>query len=351
MDSSNKQVVETTTKPTRELAAEIKAFCQLSRLTPRETEVVFVLAEGLVRIKEIAERLDLSPNTVNNHVNSIFVKTKTRSKSQLLSILLNRIAGDLYWARLMKQSPRILCIGESGQALQAAAALDRMRYRVSAATFAAATEASKAKGFGTPHFVLCELKRNEDPEQAMKRIREFTEAPVVFHSDTFDAELRCQAMDAGAIDLIKNDEPTVNLEALILGHFIEDETDRWNFLESKLASFGTQMVPSSTEESKPVTVLPDHCGAGGFFLPSGEIARVFKRDLTSGEWLEFPVLIGTSNQPIKVRGHVVWVRSASQVGRAAGAGVRLVFSDAKLSSFMTLGVSAKSSYIPAGMMA
>ena len=38
-----------------------------SLLTPREREVVDLLADGL-EYKQIAERLNISPNTVNNHL-------------------------------------------------------------------------------------------------------------------------------------------------------------------------------------------------------------------------------------------------------------------------------------------
>jgi DNA-binding NarL/FixJ family response regulator len=356
MDSEAIQVPSISTKPTRALVAEIKAFCQQSRLTPRETEVVFVLAEGLVRIKEIAERLDLSPNTVNNHVNSIFVKTKTRSKSQLLSILLNRIASDLYWARLVKQTPRVLCVCDAVSTTAIAKGLDSNRYKVSALTLAAASAAASAHDWDYPHFVLCELKAGDDPESVITKIRSFTSAPVVLHSVQVDPEARCQAMDAGAIDLIQDDEPVPNLEILLMGHFIEDENDRWDFFETKLGSSGGLMISMQSDdgkvdESSAIAVLPNHCGIGGFFVPSGEIARFFKRDLSSGEWLEFPVLIGGGRLPVKVRGQVVWVRSSSQVGREAGAGLRLVYSDAKLSTLLAPRQQTKSCYIPAGAIA
>jgi DNA-binding CsgD family transcriptional regulator len=77
------------------LQIEIKSFCRQAMLTPRETEIVALLAEGVVRIKDIAERLKLSPNTVNNHVNNVFAKTGTRSKSELLSRILNSVGEGL----------------------------------------------------------------------------------------------------------------------------------------------------------------------------------------------------------------------------------------------------------------
>ncbi|HVK62685.1 MAG TPA: LuxR C-terminal-related transcriptional regulator [Bdellovibrionales bacterium] len=77
------------------LQMEIKSFCTQSTLTPRESEIVLLLAEGVVRIKDIAEKLRLSPNTVNNHVNNVFAKTGTRSKSELLARILNMVGDGL----------------------------------------------------------------------------------------------------------------------------------------------------------------------------------------------------------------------------------------------------------------
>lgn len=50
----------------------------LDRLTPREREVLACLCEGMSRA-EVATRLDLSPNTVRTHVQSILAKLDVRS--------------------------------------------------------------------------------------------------------------------------------------------------------------------------------------------------------------------------------------------------------------------------------
>jgi DNA-binding CsgD family transcriptional regulator len=81
------------------LAQEINSFCQRHRLTKREGEVLTVLIKGVVKIKDVASHLSLSPNTVNNHINNIFAKTKTQSKSQLLAGILNSLASELQTTR------------------------------------------------------------------------------------------------------------------------------------------------------------------------------------------------------------------------------------------------------------
>lgn len=59
---------------------------QLSRLSPREREIAGLLAQGKA-VSELATSLALSPNTVRNHVKSIFGKLRVHSQVALLSRL------------------------------------------------------------------------------------------------------------------------------------------------------------------------------------------------------------------------------------------------------------------------
>jgi DNA-binding CsgD family transcriptional regulator/tetratricopeptide (TPR) repeat protein len=75
------------------LAAQCRALLQapapdrLARLgvTPREADVLLLVAEGLPN-KEIAARLQLSPRTVEKHVESLLRKTGARSRTKLVVI-------------------------------------------------------------------------------------------------------------------------------------------------------------------------------------------------------------------------------------------------------------------------
>jgi DNA-binding CsgD family transcriptional regulator len=64
-------------------------FCRSCALTPRETEVVGHLATG-GDTRDVAHRMGLSEHTVQDHLKSVFTKTATRSRRDLLA----RITGS-----------------------------------------------------------------------------------------------------------------------------------------------------------------------------------------------------------------------------------------------------------------
>lgn len=61
----------------------------LLKLTPREEEVIMLLAQGLL-YKEIAAELYISKDTVHNHLRSIYEKLQVRSRTEAVVKYLKR---------------------------------------------------------------------------------------------------------------------------------------------------------------------------------------------------------------------------------------------------------------------
>jgi DNA-binding CsgD family transcriptional regulator len=58
---------------------------KLLELTPREREILELLAEGL-RVKQIAERLSLSPATVHTHVRNAIARMEVDTRTEAVAL-------------------------------------------------------------------------------------------------------------------------------------------------------------------------------------------------------------------------------------------------------------------------
>jgi DNA-binding NarL/FixJ family response regulator len=73
----------------QELTALVQPVGTDSPCSPRELTVLQYLAEGLTN-KEIAYHLGISERTVQFHINSLFNKTGSRSRTELVALALRR---------------------------------------------------------------------------------------------------------------------------------------------------------------------------------------------------------------------------------------------------------------------
>ncbi len=319
-DSSSRGAQGEIEPRTHALETEINSFCKSFRLTPRESEVVGVLAEGVVRIKDIADRLSLSPNTVNNHVNSIFLKTKTRSKSQLLAMLLNRISEDLLWARWMSQTPKLLCLMENvNDATVWKSELEKQRLKVCVADLRGDWK-SEVEWF-QPHFVLVDLDGGQACKDVLGKVKAVSNAQVLLLKSSFHAEDRSCAMEDGAVDLVVKPLDPQQLSLLVFCHHIERDDERLKFIESQ--------VPEKKSVQSAQVRIPlakEAWGRGGVFVSQPVLRQAFTSSIAPGDWVEFQTQRPhtQASHPVIVRGHVAWVRQEPAGGRAPGAGIRIM---------------------------
>lgn len=55
------------------------------RITPRETQVLELVAGGM-SAKETAQRLDMAPRTVDQHIVNLKMKTRARNRAHMITI-------------------------------------------------------------------------------------------------------------------------------------------------------------------------------------------------------------------------------------------------------------------------
>ena len=67
-------------------ADRLAVFVRAAGLSPRESELVGLVVDGLDG-KEVAARMFLSPHTVQDHLKSVFAKTSTRSRRELVAMV------------------------------------------------------------------------------------------------------------------------------------------------------------------------------------------------------------------------------------------------------------------------
>jgi DNA-binding CsgD family transcriptional regulator len=66
--------------------AQVDIFSSNYGLSRREQEVVHLLVQGLTTVA-MADQLGISPHTVRDHLKHLYRKTKTNSRSELLSLV------------------------------------------------------------------------------------------------------------------------------------------------------------------------------------------------------------------------------------------------------------------------
>src|SRR4051794_27783047 len=72
----------------------LEAFAKMHGLSQRETQVLELLVEEVSSLKDMAQQLRLSPHTVNNHFKSIFDKTGTNSRTEVMRAFLKYMLGE-----------------------------------------------------------------------------------------------------------------------------------------------------------------------------------------------------------------------------------------------------------------
>ena len=116
------------------LATHVRSFARNASLTPREQDVLLLLATGTCSVGELARALGIKANTVNNHLKGIFERTGVASKAELLAVLFADATARHAATQLFSRPPRVL-VAERGPKEQQALEQQLERHGLSVQRF------------------------------------------------------------------------------------------------------------------------------------------------------------------------------------------------------------------------
>jgi FixJ family two-component response regulator len=332
-------------------AGEIEGFTAKARLSRRESDIVLSLIRNITNSEEIAKSLGISTHTVNNHLKSIFEKTSTKSKTEILSTFLRFAADKMQNRGLFVRRPRVLVIDD--EELICEFVVSGLRDRGVRAY--PLTDPSKAVAtISTLHidFVVCDIRMPAmSGMDVLKAVRQaYRGWPYFLFITGYPDYSIEECLHQGAAGFIEKPLDVDKLFRTIMSHLVESSEERYELLDLRGAE------PVVIDE--PIQLGAGDLGFGGAFLPL-ESPLAKKPRVGVGSVVDVavaPPSAGATSAdargetPIKVRGQVIWKRAAKEGALKAGVGVRFIdMSDKDQDAFDTWLTGAETrSFIPMG---
>jgi DNA-binding NarL/FixJ family response regulator len=325
---------------------EIVGFTAQCRLSKREADIVLSLIRNVTNSEDIARILGISTHTVNNHLKSIFEKTGTKSKTEILSSFLTYTAEFFESKQLLVRKPCVLVLDSD------LASCERIAQGLAERGFKTyslldAHRLPEYLGKYPIDCVVCSLELKDSTGlNVLKNLRRhhtnwphfILAAPSKQTSEPWSLE---EALHAGASSVLLQPLELDLLIKTILTQ-LADVSDRERFLpESSTAP----IVIDETNSGEETQI-----GFGGAFVPMENKAETLAQ-LGIGSIVDLTVVPATGRrETLRVKGQVVWKRSTESRGLRSGVGIRFMTMSEKdqLVFERYLKENDVTSYIPLG---
>jgi FixJ family two-component response regulator/Tfp pilus assembly protein PilZ len=298
---------------------EIDEFASSYGLSPREKEVMGLLAHKIVHFKDIAQHLKLSPSTVNNHFKSIFGKTSTKSKSELLGTFLRHVMTKLDHYKPLARKPQVLVIDDEPGIRDFL--VEELTLRgMKVYGFTDPAEAISSLASIKLDVIVSDLRMPEiggiDLLKEVRKYRHYFPA-IVFVSGYANQETLDRVMHLGAVDLLEKPIDMNKLFNLIMEQYIDDQFERTRY-------FTKVVDPTPIGVRDELKLETGSVGFGGVFLPFSKVTQ--PSQLTLGKLVSFRFKLNDTPEsaPIDVAGEIVWTRPHPKNQLTAGAGVKFI---------------------------
>lgn len=309
-------VVKPATQAPSVFAGEIEGFTAHSRLSKRESDIVMALIRNITNSEDIAQTLGISTHTVNNHLKSIFEKTNTKSKTEILSSFLRYAADKLQNRGLFVRKPRVLIIDDEAMICEYVrnGLAERGIKTYSLMDPAQAVETISKFNID---FVVCDLRMpTMDGMEVLKAVRKAYQVWPYFMFITGYPDYSTEdCMHYGAAGFIEKPIDLDKLFRMIMEYLVESKEEKDELLQ--LAEAARVVI------DEPFAIKRGEMGFGGAFIPMDAAAQK-KHKLTVGNVVELKIQPTQAPEAMKVRGLVVWKRVAREDGLKPGVGVKFL---------------------------
>lgn len=303
------------------MKSELNEFASSFGLSPREKEVLTLLANKVVHFKDIAAHLKLSPSTVNNHFKSIFEKTRTNSKSELLGAFLKHVVTKLNHCQHFVRKPNVLVVDDEPDICEFVS--EELTQRgMKVYSFSDPALALKSVASMKLDVVVSDIRMpGLDGIELLREIRKTHHyfPSILFVSGFSKNESLDQIMDLGAVALVEKPIDMNRLFSLIMEQFIEDGLERSRYVKAH------ERIPVVIDEKLKFDI--GSIGFGGVFI-SLSPENPQQQSLTVGQLLSFNFRIGDDASEkagsIEAVGEVAWKRDSAKDGLPAGLGVKFI---------------------------
>lgn len=303
------------------LSEAIKRFSSQWNLTPRERDVLHMIVLGTTRIKDVAANLHLSPHTVNNYVNSIFAKSRTRSKSELLTRMMSQLTEELLTNRLHRQAPRVLLVSGSTDVDPIGARLATRGCRVSVVREFHRIDESLLQE--PAHFVLVDLDDERiNIEHVLVKVQEMRQPWIscVVLASELQRERVADLLHTGIMAAFTKPATGDDVYNRIMSYFTDNPNGRLDVEAPLLAQ---------TPKGRVMLELTPACGGrGGVFVAKDQVRQSIYAPVMVGDRIDVELRIPGQTEPgIETVGEIVWMREHDTDKLLAGVGVRTVVAD------------------------
>lgn len=327
------------------LRQQIQAYGQKHGLTEREIEILQLLVQRIVLPAKIAKTLNISVNTVNNHMKKLFAKTNTDNKAELLAsvlLFLNEDRGEKKnsWAR----KPNVMILDDEGDFCETLADYLQTKEIQTICITDPQTALEECRKLKIDVIISDIRMPKMNGLQFLQEIRKghYYEPGVIFVSG-YAAEQKAETLlDKGAFAFLEKPVDFEKIYRLIHSYILETSNT-----ESPV-----EIENLTIKLENGIVLNPENVGFGGFFLDyndGGDPKRL--ENLKTGDKITLGFQLGsTENETHSAVCEVAWNRPVDEGSLRKGVGLRFVKlePDARQEIFEYVRTRKILSFIPIG---